>query len=233
MHKIAPAIAALFALSCSVAFAQTKPAPKPGSPSNAPVRVRGTILKMAGHTLTLSTSSGPVAIQLSPHSHLMAVLPSDATHIKSNTFVGVTSLQMPDGTQRAVEVHVFPESMRGAGEGSYAWDWPGTTGAKAPHSRMTNGTITAMPAGTAHSRMTNGTVKVVGGSLVVAYKGRGGAGMQSIQFPPNIPIVTFGPATPKDVKPGVKAFVIAMRLPNGDLVAQNILVGKDGAQPPM
>ena len=162
-------------------------------------------------------------------------------------------MKQPNGSQKAVEIHVFPESMRGTGEGSYPWDWPGTAGSKvaASHSKMTNGTVSA-PGGNAprskmtngtmaasgalsHSKMTNGTVgKQAGGdSLTLTYKGIGGTGAQPIVIPPGIPIVTFAPGTVQDLKQGVHVFVIAAKQANGTLTADRVLVGKNGLVPPM
>ena len=188
--------------------------------------------------LTVATSTGPTRIQLSPTCAFADLVPSDRAHVKPGSFLGITSVEQPDGSQRAVEIHVFPESMRGAGEGSYPWDWPGAGGShSAPHSRMTNGTVSAsrMGGSAPHSRMTNGTVSKqgIGSSLTLAYKGAGGAGQQAIVIPPGIPIVTFVPGTAQDVKPGAHVFVIAARQANGTLTAARVAVGKNGLVPPM
>jgi hypothetical protein len=220
-----------------------------------PVRVRGTVQSLTAQTLTITTASGVVRVTLAPASKYSALVPSDRAHVKPGSFLGITSVAQPDGSQRAVEIHVFPESMRGTGEGSYPWDWPGAAGSKgaAPHSKMTNGTVstpgggappskmtngTVSAAGAAsHSKMTNGTVsKQTGGgeSLTLTYKGAGGAaGAQPIIIPPGIPIVTFAPGAVQDLKPGAHVFVIATRQANGALTADRVLVGKNGLTPPM
>jgi hypothetical protein len=178
-------------------------------------------------------------VTLAPTSHYATLIPSDRAHVKPGSFLGITSVRQPNGSQKAVEIHVFPESMRGTGEGSYPWDWPGTAGSKgaAPHSKMTNGTVSA-PGGNAAppSKMTNGTVgkQASGGdSLTLAYKGIGGTGAQPIVIPPGIPIVTFAPGTVQDLKPGAHVFVIAAKQANGALKADRVLVGKNGLTPPM
>jgi len=95
--------------------------------------------------LTVATSGASARVQLAPSTPIAVVVQSDRAQITDGSFLGVTSVANADGSQRAVEVHVFPEAMRGTGEGSYGWDWPGGSGSK-----MTNGTAVA-------SKMTNGT----------------------------------------------------------------------------
>jgi hypothetical protein len=221
----------------------------------APVRVRGTVQSLTGQTLTITTASGAVRVTLAPTSKYSALVPSDRAHVKPGSFLGITSVAQPDGSQRAVEIHVFPESMRGTGEGSYPWDWPGAAGSKGstPHSKMTNGTVsTPGGSGAPHSKMTNGTVSAAGAashskmtngtvskqtagseSLTLTYKGAGGAGAQPIVIPPGIPIVTFAPGTVQDLKPGAHVFIIATRQADGALTADRVLVGKNGLTPPM
>jgi hypothetical protein len=206
-------------------------------PTSIPVRVRGTVQSVSGKVLTLTTNSGVVRLQLSPTIRYAELVPSDKDHVKPGSFLGITSVTQPDGSQRAVEIHVFPEAMRGSGEGSYPWDWPGTAGShSAPHSRMTNGTVSAgTPSAALHSRMTNGTVSnQTGGSrLTLKYKGAGGAGEQPITIPAGIPIVTFAPGTVQDLKPGAHVFIIADKQVSGALTAQRVMVGKNGMTPPM
>jgi len=219
-----------------------RPALSASPPPNA-VHIRGVVRNLTGPTLTVATASGPVTVQLAHPLQVSALVPSDRSHLKDGSFLGITSVQQADGSQRAVEVHVFPESMRGAGEGSYPWDLPGAGGGKMTHgktvhSKMTNGTVTRsrMPSATApHSKMTNGTVvrKFGGTSLTLRYKNGSSTGSQSLTIPPGIPIVTFAPGQPGDLKPGAHVFVIATRTPNGTLTASRVLVGKNGLNPPM
>ncbi|MCW3052499.1 MAG: hypothetical protein JWN14_1669 [Chthonomonadales bacterium] len=204
----------------------------------APARVRGTIQSLTARTLTITTASGPVRVTLAPTSHYASLIPSDRAHVKPGSFLGITSVTQPNGSQRAVEIHVFPESMRGTGEGNYPWDWPGPVGSKGstPHSKMTNGTVSSSAGGSApHTKMTNGTVgkQASGDTLTLTYKGIGGAGTQPIVIPSGIPIVTFAPGTVQDLKPGAHVFVIATRQKDGALTADRILVGKNGLTPPM
>jgi hypothetical protein len=90
---------------------------------DTPARVRGTIQKMDGNNLIISTKSGKEAnVPLKDGAPVIAVTKGTMSDIKSNTFVGITAMPQPDGTQKAVEVHVFEESLRGTGEGHYPWD---------------------------------------------------------------------------------------------------------------
>lgn len=202
------------------------------APTPPPVHVRGTILSVAGHTLTVSTPSGAVRVELAPSFKVLDVEPADRANIKPGSFVGITSVVGADGSQRAVEVHVFPASMRGAGEGTRPWDFPGT----GHHSKMTNGTVSHIAAPAApHSRMTNGTVShmAAGSAVAVQYKSRDGSGSQTISIPPGIPVVTFAPGKPTDLVAGAHVFVMAAPGPHGALIAGAVAVGKSGITPPM
>ncbi len=224
------------------------------APPPAPVHIRGTVQSLKGQVLTVSSASGPVRIILPKPIQVVSVIPSDRAHIKDGSFLGIASVPGASGTQQAREVVVFPESGRGTGEGSYAWDLAGggqskmtngkamhsrmTNGTAAMHSRMTNGTVSAsrMTNGTAvHSRMTNGTVSKGAGSttLTLQYKSGAGMGAQTLTLPPNIPVVTFAPGQPAEIKPGAHVFVAGVRQPDGSYKSMRLLVGKDGLVPPM
>lgn len=213
------------------------------APPPAQVHIRGTVQSLKGQVLTVSSASGLVRIILPKPIQVVSVIPSDRAHIKDGSFLGIASVPGASGTQQAREVVVFPESGRGTGEGSYAWDLAGggqskMTNGKAMHSRMTNGTVSAskMTNGTAvHSRMTNGTVSKGAGSttLTLQYKSGAGMGAQTLTLPPNIPVVTFAPGRPAELKPGAHVFVAGVRQPDGSCKSMRLLVGKDGLVPPM
>ena len=194
------------------------------SPSTKPEHIRGTIQSVDREALTVATSAGSVRVRLSPSTAVTRVVRSDRAQITDGSFLGITSVTDPDGSQRAVEVHVFPEAMRGAGEGSYGWDWPG----ESRRSTMTNGTAVA-------SKMTNGTVtaQASGSSLTIEYKSDAGGGSQTITIPPGIPVVALEPGQSGDLQPGVHVFVVATRSSDGVLTADRVVAGKDGAVPPM
>jgi hypothetical protein len=119
-------------------------------------------------------------------------------------------MPQPDGTQKAVEIHIFPEAMRGSGEGHRPWDLM-------PNSTMTNATV-------------DSEVAVSDGQkLVLKYKD----GEKTFIVPQNAAIVAFAPGTMAEVKPGTKVFVIAAKQPDDTLSATTITVGRDGVAPPM
>jgi hypothetical protein len=124
--------------------------------------------------------------------------------------VGVTALPQADGTLKAVEVHIFPESMRGTGEGHYPWDLR-------PQSTMTNANVEQV-----------GT-SVEGRTLTLKYKGE----EKKIFVPADAPIVIYVPGDKSDLKPGSKVFVVAVKHPDGSLEGRAWRVGRDGLTPPM
>lgn len=203
---------------------------KPSSTSQ-PEHVRGAVQTVDGQALTIATSAGSVRVQLAPSTAIATVVQSDRAHLTDGSFLGITSVVAPDGSRRAVEVHVFPESMRGTGEGSRGWDWPGASA----DSKMTNGTASKMTNGTvSNSTMTNGTVTAAGGSsLTLQYKDGASKGSQAITIPPGVPVDAIEPGQSADLQPGVHVFVVATRDSAGVLVADRVLVGKDGVVPPM
>ncbi|HEX4522472.1 MAG TPA: metal ABC transporter permease [Casimicrobiaceae bacterium] len=209
------------------------------SPSSQPEHVRGAIQTVDGQVLAIATSAGSVRVQLAPSTAVATVVQSDRAHLTDGSFLGITSVAEPDGSRRAVEVHVFPETMRGTGEGSRGWDWPGGSGSSkmtnGTASKMTNGTVSRMTNGTvSNSTMTNGTVTAEGGSsLTLQYKDGASAGSQAITIPPGIPVDAIEPGQSADLQPGVHVFVVASRDSAGVLTADRVLAGKDGVVPPM
>ena len=175
----------------------------------ATVRVRGTIEKVDGNTLTLKTSDGEAKLTLTGNAQVVAVLKASMADIKENTFLGSAAMPQPDGTQKALEVHIFPEAMRGTGEGHRPFTTPGST--------MTNGTSAGA------------TVTSTDGSAIkVKYKD----GEKVIVVPPNVPIVRYEIGGPADLKVGA-AFTVtaATKKPDGTLEAARINVGRDGVVP--
>jgi len=217
MHVTVPSALLCAAVSLQASGGKT-------SPSTKPEHIRGTIQSVDREALTVATSAGSVRVRLSPSTAVIRVVRSDRAQITDGSFLGITSVTDPDGSQRAVEVHVFPEAMRGAGEGSYGWDWPGDS----RRSTMTNGTAVA-------SKMTNGTVtaQASGSSLTIEYKSDSGGGSQTITIPPGIPVVALEPGQSGDLQPGAHVFVVATRSSEGVLTADRVVAGKDGAVPPM
>jgi hypothetical protein len=203
--------------------------------------VRGVAARIDGEQLTVTAAGGPIVVRLTPDTKYAAVVAADRSRITDGSFVGIASVAQPDGTQRATEVHVFSEALRGAGEGSYAWDLPATHGGasrmsngQVMASKMTNGTVARSTSASA-SKMTNGTVAAAhnGQTLTVRYNAGGSSGAQDITIPPGIPVVAVEPGARADLVQGAHVFVVAHRAADGTLTADRILAGKNGAVPPM
>jgi hypothetical protein len=188
-------------LCATAAFAQTAP----------PTRIRGTIAAVEGQTLSINTREGTkVDVLLNDPLTVRTVKKVDLADIKPNTYVGIATRAGANGELQAIEVLVFPDAMRGAGEGYYAWDLE-------PGSMMTNGTVT-------------GTVGATSGrELSLSFKGNS----NKIVVPPGVPIVTFAPAEKVDLKPGAPVMFGATKSAEGKLAASSVTVGKDGVAPPM
>jgi hypothetical protein len=175
------------------------------------VRLRGTIESADKQTLALKTRDGTsLTMPLPENVAVRGLEKKSVADVKAGGFVGITAMPLPDGTQKVVEVHIFPESMRGTGEGHRPWDLM-------PNSTMTNGNIETAVASTD------------GQQLVLKYKD----GEKKFIMPPNIEVVMFVPGTTADLKAGEKVFVVAKKLPDGSLEPQFITVGHAGVNPPM
>ncbi len=197
------------------ALAQNAPARNPPGM----VMVRGTVQSATAAKLTLKTPTGLVSLKIVQPFHVYTRVASDLSKVKDSSFVGVTSIALPNGSQQATEIHILPETLRGIGDGSYMMK-PGTS---APHSRMTNGVASTsrMTNGSAtRSRMTNGSVKGAGGStLIVHYY----SGDEHIAVPTNTPVSSFA-ITRKSLAVGEQAVAIAKKGADGQLVSSSALV---------
>jgi hypothetical protein len=182
-----------------------------------PVRVRGSIAGFAGNVLTVNTRDGQrVEITLKDPVAVATVTKVKLADIAANNYVGVATRTEKDGKLTALEVLVFPEAMRGAGEGFYPWDLQ-------PGSMMTNGTV-------------KGAVKSAKGrELTINYKDKasGTDKTNTVYVPPSAPIVTFAPATAADLRAGARIFCIAAKGPDDKLTAARVTVGTHGVMPPM
>jgi hypothetical protein len=176
-----------------------------------PTRIRGTIVGLTGQTLTVQTREGSKDdVSLNDPLTVRTLKRLTLADIKEGTYVGIASRTGADGKAQALEVLVFPDSMRGMGEGHYAWDLQ-------PGSMMTNANVTAVVKGKS------------GNDLTLTYKD----GTQEIVVPPNAPIVTFVPATQSDLKPGARVMLGATKDAEGKLHAGSMIVGTNGVNPPM
>ena len=191
----------MIAGSCAIASAQQAQT----------VRLRGTITKVDGDSMMLKIANGDEAkLSLTPNAQIVAVVKASMAEIKENTFLGSAAMPQPDGSQKALEVHIFPESMRGTGEGHRPY-------APVPNSTMTNGTAAGA------------TVSGVDGSrITVKFKD----GEKTIVVPPNVPIVRYEIGSAGDLKVGAAFTVLAAtKQPDGSYQAPRINVGRDGAVP--
>jgi hypothetical protein len=202
MHRIVPRLlaAGITLVVCGGVFAQS-----------AETRLRGIISARDGDVLTIATREGAtVRVDVTPDARLSAVQPLDITAIKPGTYIGTVALLRPDGSLRAVEVLVFPESMRGVGEGRRDWDLQ-------PGSSMTNATVDAVV-----------TAKD-GRELQLSYKG----GNLKVLVPESAPIVTYVPAERSELQPGVAVFAMAARGADSHLTSGRMIIGRNGVKPPM
>jgi hypothetical protein len=197
-------------LTATIAAAQA-PTP-PASPAPPPTRVRGTIDSVDGSTLNVTSRDGSkVTVKLADNAPVVGIVPASLSDVKPGGFVGITALPQPDGTQKAIEIHIFPEAMRGTGEGHRPWDLM-------PNSTMTNATVDSEVASSD------------GQKLVLKYKD----GEKTFIVPANVIVVAFNPATMADLKPGAKIMVAAgAKQPDGTVLAPRINVGLNGLTPPM
>lgn len=203
-------------------------------------RIRGTVTSVSGDTMTVHTTDGQdVPVTLGSDTKYLSVVKASLDNIEKGSFIG-TATKHVGSTEVALEVVVFPPSMRGTGEGHYAWDkLPDTTlsGGAKTSSSMTNGNVAAVSAPNAapavSSTMTNGDVSTEsaeGGvkKLTVTYKG----GQQTVVVPPTAPIVTFKPGAMSDVAKDANVFVVATK-DEGKVTANVVAVGANGVKPPM
>jgi len=176
------------------------------------VRVRGTVEGMDGPVYLVKTRSGDtVKVAVTDKPLFVAMVKASMADIKPGMFVGSTAMPGPDGSLHAVEVHIFPEAMRGTGEGHRDWDLK-------PQSTMTNANVEAAVTG------------VKGQTLTMKYKG----GEKTLVVTPETVVVTYAPGDKAELKPGTGIFIAAAeKKPDGTLLTPRITYGKDGLTPPM
>jgi hypothetical protein len=193
----------LIATMTSVAIAQ--------APANPPVRIRGVVEKLDGNILTVKQRNGQTAtIKLADNFAVMGVAKASVADIGSGKYIGTTTVGERQGALIAEEIHIFPENMRGTGEGHYDWDLR-------PNSKMTNANVASI------SNM--GKDKV----MTVQYKG----GEKKVLVPENAIVVAFQPTDKSELKPGAQIFSVTQKQPDGTLTAARVNVGLKGQIPPM
>src|SRR5713226_493478 len=186
----------------SVAWAQQPP----------PVRIRGTIESVDGAMLMIKSREGTdMKVRVTDNVAVFGVAKTEMSEIKPGSYIGVSAMPEPDGTQKALAVHIFPEAQRGAAEGFRPWDLrAGST--------MTNATVAQTVTGTD------------GQNILVKYKD----GEKKVVVPPETPIVAFVAGDRSELKPGAKIIIFgAVKKDDGTLEANRVNVGRDGITPPM
>ena len=197
-------VASLTAITvfASVAWAQQPP----------PVRIRGTIESVDGPMLMIKSREGTdMKVRMTDNVAVFGVAKTELSEIRPGSYIGVSAMPEPDGTQKALAVHIFPESQRGAAEGFRPWDLK-------PNSTMTNATVAETVKGTD------------GQNILVKYKD----GEKKVVVPPGTPVVTFVTGDKSEVKPGAKIIIFgAVKKDDGVLEANRVNIGRDGIPPPM
>lgn len=193
----------LIAAVSAVAIAQV--------PANPPVRIRGIVEKMDGQIMVVKARDGQsLSVKLADNYTVMGIAKASMADLASGKYVGTTTVGERDGALVALEVHIFPENMRGAGEGHRDWDLR-------PASKMTNASVANI--------VSMGKDRV----LTVQYKG----GEKKILVNESTAVVSYAPAERGELKAGAQIFVTAERQPDGSLGAARVNVGLNGQVPPM
>jgi hypothetical protein len=176
------------------------------------VRIRGTIEAVDGNMLSIKTREGTdVKVKTTDDLTVIGIAKSSLSDIKENSYIGVSAMPQADGSQKAIAIHIFPEAMRGAGEGFRPWDLR-------PNSTMTNATVA------------QSVTSVDGQVIQVKYKD----GEKKVVVGPDASIVAFVTGNKAELKPGAKIIIFgAMKKDDGSLETNRLGVGLDGITPPM
>jgi hypothetical protein len=195
------------AASLAIALSSATSAQQPQT-----VRIRGTIEAVDGPVLSIKSREGSdLKVRVTDNVAVFGVAKTELSEIKEGSYIGVTAMPEPDGVQKAIAVHIFPENQRGAAEGFRPWDLRA-------NSTMTNATVAETVKGTD------------GQNILVKYKD----GEKKVLVPPGTPIVTFVAGDKSELKPGAKVIIFgATKKEDGALEANRVNVGRDGITPPM
>lgn len=185
--------------------------------------LRGSLTSVSDSALTLSTPGGSVRIAVTPPVKVYVRQPGDLSRVTDHSFVGVTSVSAPDGTQRATEIHIFPEELRGLGEGSR----PMAAESGGSRSTMTNGSVATSRMANGAARMTNGAARMTngtsrsgaGGTMTVEYNG----GTQTITVPAGVSVTVIAPTSMK-LTAGTSVVIPASKQPDGSLKASLVML---------
>lgn len=176
------------------------------------INVRGTVEKLDGKGMIVKTREGAdLVVNFADNLVVRGLVKVPLAEVKSGSYIGVSAMPQSDGTERAMHIHIFPEAMRGVGEGYRPFDLrPGST--------MTNAAVDTTVVGT------NGQI------VTVKYKD----GEKKFIVPADAPIVTYVPGNRDELKPGAKIMIFnAVKQPDGSVQAASVNVGRDGLTPPM
>lgn len=180
-------------------------------PFDSLLRVRGNVEKLDGNTLAVKTRDGQnLKVLLADNFVVVGLVKRSPTAIGTGKFIGTTTVGEKNGALVALEVHIFPENMRGTGEGHYDWDLR-------PNSKMTNANVAKI------KDVKNERV------MTVQYKG----GEKEILVTPETTVVEYAPSDKSELKPGAPIFLVAQKQPGGGLAARRVNVGLNGTIPPM
>ena len=179
------------------------------APAARGVRLRGTIEALSDTRMTLRQRNGePIELALAPKLAVTEVYPVRLSDVHAGDFIGVGALPQPDGTQRAIAVTLFPEAMRGTGEGHYPFDF-------LPQSTMTNATVADVAASPDGER------------LEVRYKDGG----KTIVVPPDAPVVSLRPSDRGLLMVGAHVAATVQEI-DGQPTVVRVSAGRDGFVPP-
>jgi hypothetical protein len=208
-----------FVALCATSFALTSAVAQ-----QKPVRVRGTIEQVDDAVLAVKSREGDMLkVKLADDAKVFALVKASPADIKPGSYVGSTAMPEANGTWTAVEVHIFPESMRGTGLGDRSWDLK-------PKSTMTNGTVGAVANNRSGDTVGGVVAKTEGPTLTVEYQNNT---EKKIGLTPDTVIVSYAPGSKDELKPGAKIFIpAATRQPDGTLMTARVNVGR-GIAPPM
>jgi hypothetical protein len=178
------------------------------------MRIRGTVVSLEGSTLTVAGAASTYKVALPDNVRVTWIEKSSLAKVGPNSYIGTVAVPQPDGTLRATEVQLFPEAMRGVGEGSRPWD-------SVPNSSMTNATV---------DTITDTKVdKVDGRFMTVKYQD----GEKKVFVPATVPVITYAPGDKAALTRGAHVIILGQKTADGSFSAANVNVGKGGLVPPM
>jgi hypothetical protein len=195
------------------AFAFFFAASMAGAQEPQTIRIRGTVQNVDGPKLAITARDGStMQVRLGDNARITAMVKATVADIKQGSFIGVTAMPQPDGSQKAIGLHIFMDAQRGVVQARFIpWD-------REPGSTMTNADVESIVVG------------VDGQSMMVKYPD----GEKKIIVPPDTPVVKFAPGSSEDLKTGAQMIIFAaQKMPDGSIIAPAINVGREGAAPPM